>query len=419
MLIAFYVLLGVLLLLALFFTLLHPLLCIVDCALSKDHGITAKIAWIVATLFLGFIAAISYTFAGTKSPWLRKSTRNAFGLGVLCAVMALGLSFASPEVQALVSDAGGIATAAAQSDATQGVRNIDQGDAFEEAQASMSALDTQLESFRQQVEQLTEHDNAASDLAVDSEAEIERVPAGQAISTPRDFRSGDPEQTLGDIVGNISVKEAAESIGDLLGEVELTVVSEEPGAVASETVAALGSAQSILDTPIAQLTPESETDSDNNVSFEETFDTELSSEGELLEELVPEAPQQPNETETAMHSVADSGKNANSSEPKVVANSDFVPPASPESVSAERPATPAPPTRPSAVKPVQASRPALLPPPAPAGAPHRQSGVSEQAKPAIPPVSKKLRPFNRYRGTSEPLNLDFPTPPVRNRYINP
>lgn len=105
MLIAFYIVLALFTLIALFHLMIHPLVCIVECILSKELSGTLKTVWIVATLLTGFLAAIPYAIFGTKSAGLRRFSIRSLATGFLFAALSIAVGYSSPDVQNMASTA--------------------------------------------------------------------------------------------------------------------------------------------------------------------------------------------------------------------------------------------------------------------------------------------------------------------------
>ncbi len=80
----------------LFFVLVHPFICMIECALSKKHSGTSKVVWLAVTFLTGFLGALAYVIAGTHSQRLKRSSFQAVAIGAVCAAVCMGIAFAQP-----------------------------------------------------------------------------------------------------------------------------------------------------------------------------------------------------------------------------------------------------------------------------------------------------------------------------------
>ena len=90
------ILLVLAVIIGLFIGCVHPLLGIIDCALSK-RSVRGKVMWIVATLLFGPLASLTYAFAGGSSNWLRRTSWYSVQLGIGGLLLSMLLLFRSPE----------------------------------------------------------------------------------------------------------------------------------------------------------------------------------------------------------------------------------------------------------------------------------------------------------------------------------
>lgn len=91
---------GVLLCLTcVFFLLVHPLICVVQCAFSKDLSGGQKALWIFLTLLFGIVGSLPYALIGSGSAWMRSLTWNGMKLGALNLLLAIGVFAATPEIR--------------------------------------------------------------------------------------------------------------------------------------------------------------------------------------------------------------------------------------------------------------------------------------------------------------------------------
>ncbi|MFN3193219.1 MAG: hypothetical protein ACE361_22095 [Aureliella sp.] len=145
MLIAFGIVGGLFLLVAFFFLAVHPLVCMVECGLSKHFSGGKKILWITITFFTGIIGSAIYTLFVTKSHRLRKTSKMAFGTGALSFALAAGLGFMSPEVKAYMTpdgDAGQFASFEGFDDEAMDKSMSDFKDAMNKLEAMAKDLET-------------------------------------------------------------------------------------------------------------------------------------------------------------------------------------------------------------------------------------------------------------------------------------
>jgi hypothetical protein len=91
---------GVLLCLTcMFFLLVHPLICVVQCALSKELSGGQKALWIFLSLFFGIVGSLPYALLGSGSARMRSLTWNGMKLGALNLLLAIGVFAATPEIR--------------------------------------------------------------------------------------------------------------------------------------------------------------------------------------------------------------------------------------------------------------------------------------------------------------------------------
>jgi len=85
--------------LILFYAIIHPFWCIVDCAISKERSGGNKTIWIVLTLLAWSFASLFYGLFSTKSVALRRTTRFTFCFSLVIMMVAVGLIVANPEAR--------------------------------------------------------------------------------------------------------------------------------------------------------------------------------------------------------------------------------------------------------------------------------------------------------------------------------
>jgi hypothetical protein len=91
---------GVLLCLTcIFFLLIHPLICVVQCASSKELSGNQKALWIFLSLFFGIVGSLPYALFGSGSARMRSLTWNGMKLGSLNLLLAVGVFAATPEIR--------------------------------------------------------------------------------------------------------------------------------------------------------------------------------------------------------------------------------------------------------------------------------------------------------------------------------
>ena len=103
MLIVLYVVSALFLLIGIYFAIIHPFVCIIECALSKQLSGGKKTLWILATLITGSLAATFYTLFATRSARLRRFSLRAFSTGLVCFAVATCIFYADPKAQELAS----------------------------------------------------------------------------------------------------------------------------------------------------------------------------------------------------------------------------------------------------------------------------------------------------------------------------
>lgn len=90
---------GLLCLTCIFFLLVHPLICVVQCACSKELSGGQKALWIFLSLFFGIFGSVPYALFGSGSARMRSLTWNAMKLGALNLLLAVGVFAATPEIR--------------------------------------------------------------------------------------------------------------------------------------------------------------------------------------------------------------------------------------------------------------------------------------------------------------------------------
>lgn len=82
-----------------FFVVVHPLICIVQCAVSKNLSGGQKALWIFLSFFVGIIGSLPYALFASGSTRIRSLTLNAMKLGALNLLLAIGVFAATPEIR--------------------------------------------------------------------------------------------------------------------------------------------------------------------------------------------------------------------------------------------------------------------------------------------------------------------------------
>ena len=82
-----------------FFILVHPLMCIVECAISKNLSSGQKALWIFLSFFVGIIGSLPYALFASGSTRIRSLTWNAMKFGALNLLLAIGVFVATPEIR--------------------------------------------------------------------------------------------------------------------------------------------------------------------------------------------------------------------------------------------------------------------------------------------------------------------------------
>lgn len=82
-----------------FFILLHPMICIVECAISKNLSGGQKALWIFLSFFIGIVGSLPYALFASGSTRIRSLTWNGIKFGVLNLLLAIGVFVATPEIR--------------------------------------------------------------------------------------------------------------------------------------------------------------------------------------------------------------------------------------------------------------------------------------------------------------------------------
>jgi hypothetical protein len=91
---------GVLLCLTcMFFLLVHPLICVVQCASSKELSGGQKALWIFLSLSFSIVGSLPYALLGSGSARMRSLTWNGMKLGAFNLLLAIGVFAATPEIR--------------------------------------------------------------------------------------------------------------------------------------------------------------------------------------------------------------------------------------------------------------------------------------------------------------------------------
>ncbi len=94
---------GLLCLTGFLFLVIHPLVCIFECALSKTLSGSQKATWIVVAFFTGIFGSLAYALFASGSPRLRSLTLTGMKLGTVNLLLAIGAFAATPEVREFIS----------------------------------------------------------------------------------------------------------------------------------------------------------------------------------------------------------------------------------------------------------------------------------------------------------------------------
>lgn len=86
-------------LIILFFLVVHPLICIVECLISSNLSSGKKILWILLSFFMGIIGSLPYALFASGSTRIRSLTLNGMKFGVLNLLLAIGVFVATPEIR--------------------------------------------------------------------------------------------------------------------------------------------------------------------------------------------------------------------------------------------------------------------------------------------------------------------------------
>lgn len=95
---------GLLCLTCFIFLVVHPLVCIFECALSKTLSGSQKATWIVVSFFTGIFGSLVYALFASGSPRLRSLTLTGMKLGTVNLLLAIGAFAATPEVREFISN---------------------------------------------------------------------------------------------------------------------------------------------------------------------------------------------------------------------------------------------------------------------------------------------------------------------------
>jgi hypothetical protein len=82
-----------------FFFVVHPLICIVQCAISKNLSGGQKAIWIFLSLLVGIVGSLPYALFASGSTRMRSLTLNGLMFGALNLVLAIGVFVATPEIR--------------------------------------------------------------------------------------------------------------------------------------------------------------------------------------------------------------------------------------------------------------------------------------------------------------------------------
>jgi hypothetical protein len=82
-----------------FFLVIHPLVCIVQCAISQNLSGGQKALWIFLSFFLGIIGSLPYALLASGSSRIRSMTLNGMKLGAVNLLLAIGVFVATPEIR--------------------------------------------------------------------------------------------------------------------------------------------------------------------------------------------------------------------------------------------------------------------------------------------------------------------------------
>ncbi len=104
MLLVLYTAIALFVLTALYFVVVYPFVCMIECAFSKKLGGSMKAVWIVATFITGVVGAAAYTFFGMQSSKLRSLSIRGMAACLLSFLTIAGLLAAQPQLRKTVLD---------------------------------------------------------------------------------------------------------------------------------------------------------------------------------------------------------------------------------------------------------------------------------------------------------------------------
>lgn len=102
---------GVLLCLTfLFFLVVHPLICIVECLNSSNLSSGQKTLWILLSFFMGIFGSLPYALFASGSTRIRSLTFNGLKFGSFNLLLAIGVFQATPEFRSTLGVFKGVAS---------------------------------------------------------------------------------------------------------------------------------------------------------------------------------------------------------------------------------------------------------------------------------------------------------------------
>lgn len=272
MLIVLYVVSALLLLIGIYFAIVHPFVCIIECALSKQLSGAKKALWIVATLITGSLAATFYTLFATRSTRLRRWSLRAFSTGLVCFAVATCIFYADPSAQELASQ-----FSIGNSNSPDFVMNgtfDNMNESLEEFEADMAELEqTMLETDSFEV---ANEENGISDFESSASDLVQNLDTAAAES----IESEAPElETILEEFSEDTLPTNSSGLADLASEFLEAAMSD------------AATSQDLATEFVNQMTGQSESIDASNLADEST--TEIDSSIEIVSEVANSAPEQP------------------------------------------------------------------------------------------------------------------------------
>ncbi len=136
---------GLLCLTCFMLLVVHPLVCIFECALSKSLSGSQKAIWIAITFFTGAFGSVAYALFGGSSPKLRSISLTGLKLGTVNLVLAIGVFACTPQVREFFNSPFG--DVAASSMAFEIDNGFDTNASAEDFESAMADLDGSLSTY--------------------------------------------------------------------------------------------------------------------------------------------------------------------------------------------------------------------------------------------------------------------------------